>query len=120
MTGYSKPRTLGLAQDWVTKWGHLFRLDLLIRDYLAYDEENIGTDWDLADACNNAIVRINDRKNGQIKSPDEDVEDGIDLNAEISYHYDRNGTLVTVLPPERKKKKDKSEQTVEEVDYILG
>ena len=119
MTGYSKPRTLGLAQDWVSKWGHLFRLDSIIRDYLAYDEENIGTDWDLADACNNAIIRINDRKTGIIKPEEKDDENGVDSNKEISYHYDRNGSLVATVPLERKKKKDNEHIVSEEIDYMV-
>ena len=119
MTPYSKPRTLALAQDYVSDWGEYFRNELLIRDYLAYDEENIGTDWDLADANNNAIIRIHDRK-AKVPDPTNEENEGIAENKEISYYYNTKGELCYIEPtPSRKVKKSESSPEPE-VDYILG
>jgi hypothetical protein len=119
MTGYSKPRVLALQQDYVSNWGHLLRLDWLIRDYLAYDEENIGTDWDLADSAGNAIVRIHDR---HTNVPDELPEENEDVgnSDEITYYYDQNGNFKANIPKVRKKNKSKNEIVEPVEDYVTS
>lgn len=119
MTPYSKPRTLALAQDYVSDWGEYFRSELLIRDYLAYDEENIGTDWDLADACNNAIIRIHDRK-AKVPDPINEENEGIDENKEISYYYDNKGELRFRTPAPSRRTRKMEPDPEPECDYIIG
>jgi hypothetical protein len=119
MTGYSKPRTLALQQDYFSNWGHLIRLDLLIRDYLAYDEENIGTDWDLADAAGNAIVRMHDRHTKIPEDTDEENEDVGNVN-EITYYYDQNGNFKASVPQVRRKVKSKNEKIEPVEDYVTS
>lgn len=62
MTGQSKPTMLGIQATYIEdSWQNIW-FEELVRDYLAYDEENIGSDWDLADAAGNALIRIKDKK----------------------------------------------------------
>lgn len=62
MTGESKPRVLGHLQTLVDEHSEYIWFPYIIRDFLAYDEENIGTDWDIADAMALAYIRILDMK----------------------------------------------------------
>lgn len=123
MNVFSKPRALELAHDWVEKWGHLLRFEPLIRDFLAYDEENIGTDWDLGDSAINALVRIHDRN---VKPPDapplegEEKNSGIATNREIIYSYDQNGNFkMKILPKAHSRTPRKAREIEPEEDYII-
>jgi hypothetical protein len=118
MTPYSKPRTLALSQDYVNDFGQLLRLEPLIRDFLAYDEENIGTDWDLADAFNNAIIRMHDKK-VKPKSEENEEKDGVEKTNEITYHYNSKGELVANMPMITEKVIKKEAAKEETVDYII-
>lgn len=71
MTGYSKPKMLGFLQTMVDDNYMYIWFEEIIRDLLAYDEANIGTDWDLADAMGYAWMRIVDMK----VSPKEAIDD---------------------------------------------
>ena len=62
MTSESKPKMLGHLQSLVDNYSHCIWFEEILRDLLAYDEENIGTDWDLADALGYAYMRIIDMK----------------------------------------------------------
>lgn len=90
MTPYSKPRMLGLSQSYIDNWGIYLRCDPLIRDYLAYDEENIGTDWDLTDATGNALICRHDQ---HTVLPREEDEKGVDNDDSMEYYYDENGNF---------------------------
>lgn len=118
-TLYSKPRILALAQDYVSDWGEYFRSEFLIRDFLAYDEENIGTDWDLADACMSAIVRIHDRK-AKVPDPANEENEGIDGNTEISYYYDSKGELCFKQPAQSRRTRKIEPDPEPECDYMIG
>jgi hypothetical protein len=62
MTGHSKPLALGIAQSWVLdNYKYIFYPEL-IRDFIAYDEEIIESDWDAADAVMLALMRIEDMR----------------------------------------------------------
>lgn len=58
MTGFSKPRMLSLMQSYIEDYISECWFAELIRDLLAYDKENIGTDYDLADALGYALMHI--------------------------------------------------------------
>jgi hypothetical protein len=62
MTVYSKPRMVGLLQSWVLDnivWCFFLRT---IQDLICYDDQNIGTDYDSADALGLILMRIEDMK----------------------------------------------------------
>lgn len=60
MTTYSKPRMMSILQSYVEDYIHLNQFREITYDLIAYDEENIGTDWDAADALGYALMRIID------------------------------------------------------------
>jgi len=64
MTMHSKPLALGVAQSWILDNYKNIYYPELIRDFIAYDEEIVESDWDAADAVMLALMRITDmRKN---------------------------------------------------------
>lgn len=91
MTMHSKPLALGIAQSWILDSGKYIFFPEILRDFLAYDEEIIESDWDGADACMLALMRIEDMK----RAPRKD-----DTGAESSktmfpeYYYDEDGDLM--------------------------
>ena len=62
MTTYSKPKMLSVVQSWIEKFVQFCWFIEIINDGIAYDAENIGTDWDSIDATGLAIMRIMDMK----------------------------------------------------------
>jgi hypothetical protein len=62
MTSHSKPLALGIAQAWILDNYQYIFFPLMIRDFLAYDEEIIESDWDLSDAVMLALMRIDDMR----------------------------------------------------------
>jgi hypothetical protein len=70
MTTYSKPRMLGLLQSFVEDSIMTCFFNVLIQNFLAYDYENIGTDWDDVDALGLALMRISDMKQKPEKTGD--------------------------------------------------
>jgi hypothetical protein len=62
MTSHSKPLALGIAQSWVLDSAQYCVFLRLIKDYLAYDEEKIESDWDGADAWMLILMRIEDMR----------------------------------------------------------
>ena len=70
MNSFSKPRMLGLLQTFVEDTTQYIWFPELINDLLAYDDENIGTDWDLADALGYALMRIEDMRRTPTKEDD--------------------------------------------------
>ena len=120
MTVYSKPKTIGQTGDFILRYAMYWRLEFLIRDYLAYDEENIGTDWDAADAGMSGITRINDRRGVIPSGPQEESESsGIDNNQEITYYYNKNGILVAKIPPPVPEKTKNKKQIEPSEDYMF-
>lgn len=81
-TGHSKPIMIGLAQNFLLDYCHMIWFEILIKDFLAYDKERQGTDWDLADACMYALVRIEDMKGIPQKSTYTNEEDPFDVQSE--------------------------------------
>ena len=91
MTTYSKPRMISLLQTYVEDAIHVCYFDNLIRNFLAYDYENIGTDWDDVDAIGYALMRIVDMKRVPVKeSTQMEKNDDLDLPSYVM----RNGILV--------------------------
>jgi hypothetical protein len=62
MTVYSKPRMMSILQSYVDDFIYLNAFKEITYDLISYDEENIGTDWDSADALAYAIIRIIDSR----------------------------------------------------------
>lgn len=60
MTISSKPKMLGVVQSWIDLYIQYCWFIEIINDGIAYDEENIGTDWDSIDAIGLALMRIKD------------------------------------------------------------
>jgi len=68
MTGYSKPRMLSLLQSFIEDYiSHCWFIEI-INDLLAYDKENIGNDYDLADAIGYALMHIIELKRAPEKN----------------------------------------------------
>jgi hypothetical protein len=57
-----KDELMGILQGYVDNYGDLIFFPEILRDFLAYDEEFIGTDWDSVDALACCLIRILDRK----------------------------------------------------------
>jgi hypothetical protein len=70
MTTYSKPRMFGLIQSFVEDCVYICFFNELINNILAYDYENIGTDWDDVDALGLALMRIVDMRQKPEKEGD--------------------------------------------------
>jgi hypothetical protein len=102
MTPYSKPRFLSIMQTWIEDYFDLIWFEELIDDYLTYDKENMGNDWDLADACGNALTSIL-KKNASGEQADfadegdddEDEKEYQKFRNLPTYGYDRRGNFVT-------------------------
>lgn len=62
MTGHSKPLMISLVQTMIEDFCEYIYFRLIIVDALAYDEENVGTDWDSIDAYGLASMRISDKR----------------------------------------------------------
>ena len=92
MTNYSKPRMVSLIQSYVEDHIIYCWSKLIINDALTYDEENIGTDWDLLDAVGMALMRIVDMKRKpSLKEEIEEKEQIIDF---IEWGDDGQGNIV--------------------------
>ena len=98
MTTFSKPMIMGLLQSWVLDYVQFCKFALLLRDLLAYDEEYIGTDWDLADALAYAIMRVEDMRTRPRKRDD----DSAHSTDEAKWIYDKHGNPLLVEEPEEK------------------
>jgi hypothetical protein len=100
MTPYSKPRMLSLLQTWVEDNWDVIWFNELILNLIAYDEENIGTDWDDADAVGYALMRIIDMKRDprditegekeDFDLPQYEVKDGILIDRSAGFKFDPN------------------------------
>lgn len=92
MTMHSKPLALGLAQSWLLdNWMYIYFSELL-RDFLAYDEENVGSDWDAADAIMLALMRIEDMR----RFPRRTDEKKQYTNSFPEYVYDEEGNVTVI------------------------
>lgn len=130
MTTFSKPRILGLAQDTIEEFGALWRCEPIIRDYLAYDEENIGTDWDLADASNHAFSLRNELKHLQPERNIEEDKQQSRIPTLGEYYYTTDGVMhwrpsAEFLQAQQEKfeqlKKQAGKKEVEpQQDYMIG
>ena len=70
MTTFSKPRMIGLLQTFVLDSISTCWFSEVVVNFLAYDYENIGTDWDNVDATGLALMRIVDMKRTPEKEDD--------------------------------------------------
>jgi hypothetical protein len=92
MTGFSKPKMLGIVQSWVEAHIHSCWFVQILNDGIAYDEANIGTDWDSIDAVGYALMRIKDMaKKVQHSLPETTVQTFTGLP---TYRRNANGILV--------------------------
>lgn len=68
----NKGRIIGIIQSFIEDWIHLCDAEVLIREMIAFDEINIGSDWDIVDALGYCLMRIIERKG---KPQDKDASD---------------------------------------------
>lgn len=71
MTGQTKPKMISFMQTWVVDNIIFCWSDQLCRDLVAYDDEHIGNDWDLADALGLGLIAISDTKRNVTSKDDE-------------------------------------------------
>ena len=95
MTSHSKPLALGVAQGWVIDSTQYNFFPELLRDFLAYDEEKIDSDWDAADAVMLALMRIEDMK----RFPRRVDASAINKNTFPVYYYDEEGNIQVKIEP---------------------
>ena len=117
MTPFSKPRFLSMIQTYVEDYFDMIMFVEIIDDILAYDEENMGNDWDLTDALGNALTSVMKKNSsGSYEDEDDDEDDDDIKNENISdspvYYYDRNGKFVIdkTMMRNTKHKKERSEE----------
>ena len=91
MNSFSKELALGIAQSWVYDYVQYTVFPALLRDLLAYDEEYIGTDWDIVDALMLAKMRIEDMKTKPRNNYEEDSYDD-----EPEWVKDVDGNMILV------------------------
>lgn len=78
-TGYSKPLVIPMVQTFIEDHIQFCTVLPLLYDMLAYDEENIGTDWDSVDALAYALMRIIDMKTRPRENIGDEHDDRYDL-----------------------------------------
>jgi hypothetical protein len=83
-------RALGIAQTWVDDYANLCDFEVLIKGLIAFDEINIGTDWDIVDALIYALMRMIDRK---AKPTDE--KDNLKTESMIDWIQDNEGRVIS-------------------------
>lgn len=106
MTSYSKPRMISVMQT-VVEDNTLYNwFPELLKDLIAYDEENIGTDWDLADAYGIALTRIWDMR---VIPEEKNAKNNEDDSMDIIQWKTING-VKTPVKEERHTKKDLEKQ----------
>lgn len=110
MTGFSKPRMMGILQTWVEDFAHLCEFADIIKDLIAYDDQNIGNDYDSADALGYALMRIIDMKRVPMEQNEKkrykpDLPEYQEVNGvimEIKYHEEEEfPSEQKVIPLER-------------------
>lgn len=84
--GFNVSRVVGIIQSYVEEHIHLCDSVILIRELIAFDEINIGSDWDIVDALGYALMRILDRKTKPKSSSDNLEEDD-----NITWSLDKDG-----------------------------
>jgi hypothetical protein len=131
MTPYSKPRFLSIMQSYIEDYSDMIWFEELIDDYLTYDKENMGNDWDLADACGNALTSLL-KKSANGNSDDSYGDEEVDEENEKEYkkfsnmpvyYYDRNGKFVTdtskmITPGRDKERETGPDRESRSVDFI--
>jgi len=75
VTGSNGPKIISLMQSWVDSYCCYCWFRELNEALAAYNEENIGTDWDIADALGYALVRIEDMKKKPEKTDDNESKE---------------------------------------------
>jgi hypothetical protein len=91
MDSYTKPRMLSLMQTGVEDNAMELGPSKFVLDLLSYDTENVGTDWDAADAYGLAKIRIVDRKAKPRASNEAEVDTRFE---QIEWIDDGSGNLV--------------------------
>jgi len=90
-TPYSVPRVLGVMQTWIEDSIEVCWFEEIPKDFIAYDEVNIGTDYDLADAIGHALIRIQDM---QVKPVIEDSTVKKNSLAQPTWKEDSEGNII--------------------------
>ena len=58
----NKKRIVGIIQSWIEDYAAMCDSEILVRELIAFDEVNMGSDWDIVDALGYAKMRMIDRK----------------------------------------------------------
>lgn len=95
--GSNKLKMISMLQSWVAKYIQYSWFKALNNDIAAYDAQNMGNDWDAADALGNCLVRKIDRKKKARENDDEDEER---KRFEFGY-YDAKGNYFNNAPHEK-------------------
>jgi hypothetical protein len=88
MTGYSKPRMVGLIQTWVEDFIQWCKYIRTIQDLISYDDQNIGTDYDSVDALGLCLMRIEDMKRKPRSDNNEELRKSLELPSYSSSDID--------------------------------
>lgn len=91
MNMFSKPRMMGILQTWVVDFISQCWFGEIINNFIAYDEENIGTDWDNVDAIGYALMRIIDRS----KKPRQNEQKRKSVS-DLPYYQDVGGQIMDI------------------------
>ena len=94
-TSFSIPRVLSLQQSWVEDYAIMCWYHELLLDLIAFDEINIGNDYDLADALGHALIRIQDMK----RKPSFNHAISEDQISLPEWREDENGNIVMEKSP---------------------
>ena len=108
MNSYSKPRMVGLLQSWVEDFTHLCEFPDMLKDLIAYDDQNIGTDYDSADALGYALMRIIDMK----RTPQEDTKNK-KARSDLPEYIEVNGIIIQVNYPDEDEDEKKPQTVIE-------
>lgn len=93
MNSYNKPLMVGLMQTDVEDNCEVIYFDELVDNLIAYDELNIGDDWDLGDAYGYALMRCVDMR---ISVKDDTNTESDELKLITNQTYDSINGVVTL------------------------
>lgn len=97
MTTANKPRMLALVQTYIDDWCEYIKYIDILKDALAYDEENIGSDWDSIDALGLSLMRDHDMR--MLPSQKEQTSEEKDGMGRVQYMTDGNALIPYIEKP---------------------
>ena len=101
MTTANKPRMLALVQTYIDDWCEYIKFVDILKDALAYDEENIGSDWDSIDALGLSLMRDHDMR--VLPAQRDQTEDERQGMGRVKYMTEGNALIPYVEKPNGEK-----------------